>query len=183
MGSMTKSEIEKELEDKGDFVKIDRLTGFLKEPLSMDLKKFVYLKLAEIYERINMLNEAAKMYSNMASISITFSEKIHHLVKETELYIRSGAFDKAEESMKRANAQANSREKEEIYFTVKDFYKKQAEICERELKRNNAARTYEKLLEMNLNEQERKEIKEKLLVLYDKLGKRKEYDALEKKEF
>ena len=177
---MIKSEIEEELAGKGDFVKIDYLTQFLKEPLSTDIKKFVFIKLAELYEKIGMLEEAAKNYNNASIISIPFSEKMKYFVKEAELYIRAGNFGKADEAMKKAMSQANSIEKNDIYFSIKEFYKQEAEAYERKLKRVNAARIYEKLLEMKISESEKKAIKERLLDIYDKLGKRKEYLVLKK---
>jgi len=170
---MIKSEIEEELTGKGDFVQIDYLTRFLKEPLTMDMKKFIFLKLAELYEKISMLKEAAKNYNDAAMVSIAFSEKINHYMKEADLYIKADDFEKCDEAMKKAMAQANSTEKNDIYFTVKGFYKLQAETYEKNLKRASAARVYEKLLEMRISDSERKEIKEKLLGTYDKLGKRR----------
>ena len=177
---MQKHEIDQELEGKGDFVQIDNLNQFLKEPLTMDMKKFVYLKMADIYKRVGMLTEAAKMYDNTGMITIAFSEKIKHFVKEAELYIKTGSFDSVDKAMRKAMNQANTMEKQDIYFAVKDFYKRQAEIYEKELKRNHAVRIYEKILEMKITDQERKEIKEKLLNLYEKLGKRREFLFLEK---
>jgi len=178
---MTKSEIEGEISGKGDFVQIDALTIFLKEPLSMDIKKFVFIKLAELYEKTGMLKEAAKNHNNAARVSIPFSEKIKHFVKEAELYIRAGDFEKADEARKKALNEANSAEKSEIYITIKDFYKKEAGAFEKDLKRAHAARIYEKLLEMKISDFERKEISGKLLEMYDKLGKTKEYNILKKR--
>ncbi len=178
---MSKSEIEKQLEGKGNFTQIGYLNQFLKESLTMEMKKFTFLKLGGLYEKIGMSEEAAKMYSNSSMVSITFSEKIRHFVKETEMYIKTGNFDKADGAMKKAMAQANSMQKQEIYYAVRDIYKKQGEHYEKELKRNHAARIYGKLLEMKIGDSERKEIKEKLLELYDKLGKRKEYLELERR--
>jgi tetratricopeptide (TPR) repeat protein len=180
---MSKSEIEQELEGKGNFVQIDHLTYFLKENLTLDMKKFICIKLATLYEKVGMLTEAAKMYESAGIISIAFTEKMKHFVKEAELYIKTGSFDRADEAMKKAMGQANSIEKQNIYTSIKEFYKRQAEVYEKELRRNHAAIIYEKLLEMKISDQERKEIKEKLLVLYDKLGKRDEYLLLERKGF
>jgi mitochondrial fission protein ELM1 len=101
-------------------------------------------------------------------------------MKEAELYIKADDFEKSDGAMKKAMSQANSTEKNEIYLTVKDFYKRQAEAYEKNLKRAGVARIYEKLLEMKISDLERKEIKEKLLEIYDKLGKRKEYLVLKK---
>lgn len=175
---MSKHEIEEILEGKGDFVQIDYLTKFMNEEMSFDLKKFICFKLAEIYERKGMLNDAAIMFEDIALISIAFSEKIKYYVKVAELYIRVGFFDKAYSAMKKALNQGNEQQKYEVYFTIKGFYMRQAEIYESELKRNHAAKIYEKLLNMNINDFEKEEIKEKLLGLYEKLGKFKEYSAL-----
>ncbi len=178
--SMTKTEIEQELKGKGDFVQIDNLSRFLKEQIAMDTKKFVFLKLAVLYEKAKMLNDGAKMYGNAAELSMAFTEKIKNYMKEAELYVKSGAFDRVENAMKKAIGQANSKEKEDIYASVKMFYKEQAKACESELRRNQAVKFYEKILEMRVSELERMEIKEKLLELYKKLGKLHEYRALEK---
>ncbi len=177
---MTKSEIEQFLKSKGDYVQIDHLGRFLKEPLHMEIKKFVFLKLAVLYEKAKMFNEAAKMYNNVADLSIPFVEKINYHMKEAELYSRIGAFDRVELAMKKAMSQANSREKEEIYASVKQFYKEQAKANETLLKRNQAIKFYEKILEMRSSEQERAEIKQKLMDLYKKVGKLHEYSAVER---
>ncbi|MCX6749190.1 MAG: hypothetical protein NTW17_00390 [Candidatus Pacearchaeota archaeon] len=178
--TMSKSEIEKDLQGKGDFVQIDHLIRFLKDQLSMDTKKFVFLKLAALYEKAKLLDEAARMQNNAAELAIAFTEKITYYKKEAELYIKSGAFDKAEKAMRDAMSQANLREKEDIYAFIKQFYKEQALVCEKNEKRNQAVRLYEKILEMRITETERSEIKAKLLELYKKLGKVREYMILEK---
>lgn len=176
---MSKSEIEKELEGKGDFVQMDYLTRFLKDSLGIEMKKFVFLRLAEIYEKKGMFNDAAKMFNDAALISIAFSEKIKNHVKEAELHIKSGNFEKVDEAVKKAMRDANASQKAEILFVIKNFYKRQAEIYEKERRRNNASKIYEKLLQMKLSEQEKQEIKEKLLELYEKLGRSKEDSVLE----
>jgi len=177
---MAKSEIEQALKGKGDFVQIDSLGRLLKEPIAFDTRKFVFLKLATLYEKAKMFNDSAKMYGNAAEISLPFAEKIKHYMKETELYAKTGAFDRVENAMKKAMAQANSREREEIKISVKMLYKEQAKTCEAELRRNQATRFYEKILEMRIPEQERRETGEKLLELYKRLGKLREYQVLEK---
>src|SRR3989344_1589944 len=178
---MTKSEIEKEIADKGIYVQIDHLTRFLKEPLTMDMKKFVYLKLGETYEKINMFKEAAKMYDNMAGLSITFVEKIKHHMKSVETYVKGGDVAGSEEAMKKAMSDANSVQREEIYQQTLRLYKTQADIFEKNMKRTNAMQIYEKLLEMRLSETEKSEVKVKLKSLYENLGRRKELHSLERK--
>lgn len=176
---MTKGEVEKELAGQGEFVQIDHLSVFLKEDIPTDIRKFAMLRIAEIYEKKMMFGEAAKIYNNLSIISIPFAEKIKAHVKEAEMCIKGGYFKEADYATTKAMNQANTFEKNDIMFSIKQFYKKQAEIYEKEIRRNNAARLYEKLLELpGMTEAERREIKEKLLGLYEKLGKFREYNAL-----
>ncbi|MFA4953216.1 MAG: hypothetical protein WC584_03265 [Candidatus Pacearchaeota archaeon] len=178
--NISKEEIEKTLQGKGDFVKIDHLSELLKENLPFETKKYVCIKLADIYEEKSMLVDAAKMYEIIGIAAVAFSEKMKYYVKEAELFIKAGQFERADEAMKKAIGLGNASEKTEIYFVIKEFYKKQAGVYERELRRNHAAKMYEKLLEMKISEAEREEIKEKLLKMYEKLGKVKEFFNLQK---
>jgi len=177
---MTKKEIENFLKGKGDFVQLSHLEIFLKKDLPLDTKKFVYLKIAEIYEKKSMFTEAAKICHNLAIISVAFSEKIKYHIKEAELYVKAGMFSRVDEAMRKAMNDANATEKAEILITIKNFYKRQAEQYIKEHRRNNAAKIYEKLLEMNISEIERKEIKENLLKIYEKIGKLREYYDLKR---
>jgi len=179
---LSKSDVEMQISGKGEFVQIDNLNNLLKQRLHRDTKKFIYLKLIEIYNKRKMFNDVAKMYEGLAGICIAFSEQIKNHIKATEYYIQAGFFDKADYSMRKALNEANSVEREEIIFSIKEFYKKQAEEYERELKRNHAAKIYEKLLEMNISDLERREIKEKLMELYEKLGRLKEFYAMKRFE-
>ena len=179
---LSKSDVEMQIAGKGEFVQINLLNNLLKQILHRDTKKFVYLKLIEIYTKRKMFNDVAKMYEGLAGICIAFSEQIKNHLKATEYYIQAGFFDKADYSMRKALNEANSVEREEIVFSVKEFYKKQAEEHERELKRNHAARIYEKLLEMSITDEERREIKGKLMELYERLGKLKEFYAMKRFE-
>lgn len=130
-----------------------------------------------------MLSDAAKTYEALAIAAIAFSEKRLYYIKETELFIKAGMFERADEAMKKGMNLGTASDKSEIYFVVKEFYKKQAEAYEREMRRAHAAKIYEKLLEMNISSMEREEIKEKLLKLYEKLGKVREYFNLKRGEF
>jgi len=164
---MRKEEIEQFLENKGDFVRIDHLSRFLKDNLTMDIKKYVAIKLGELYDKKLMFSEAAKMYDIAAIFSIPFAEKIKYYTKEAELFIKTGAFDRADEAVRKAMVEAKEKERAEIYVSIKEFYKKQAQIFEKENRRSNSGT-------------ERGEVKEKLLSLYEKTGKLKEYYELKR---
>lgn len=179
---MSKSEVVKELEGRGDFVQIDYLTRFIEEGLPRDMKKFAYAKLAEIYAKRHMTSEAAKTYGFIADLSITFEEKIQFNIKQVELYIQAGQFDRADECIQTALRFANASQRPEIMLAIKEFYKRQAAVYEKERRRAHAAKLYEKLAGMKiLSESEKEDVKEKLLNLYEQLGKVREYQILKGK--
>ena len=178
--SISKSDVEKELKEKGDFVKIDHLTRLLEGNISRDVKSFIYLKLAELYEKKSIFTESAKMFNKIALNSITFADKIKFHTKEAEMYVKAGNFKKVDDAVKKAMSEANANQRAEINFNVREFYKRQAEIYEKELKRNHAVKVYEKLLETTSSEIDKRMIKKKLLGLYEKLGRLKEYFVLKK---
>ena len=168
---MLKSEIEKIIDGKGGFVQIDYLTAYLKEDITMEMKKFAYSKLIVAYERMRMYADVAKVYHNLSVFSIAYSEKMKCHIREADYYIKAGDFENADLAMKKGMHHANSMEKEDIYFAVKNLYLRQAEVYEKEMKRNQATKIYEKLLEMNLTGSESGLFKKKLIGLYEKLGK------------
>lgn len=175
---MSKSEIEKELLNKGTFVQIDYLTAFIKEDIPTDIRRFAMLKMTELYEKSMMFREVAKIYNNLALLVTPFSEKIKYHIKEAEALIKLGESREADYAMQKAMTQANTFEKNDIIFNIKQFYKKQAEVFEKEMRRNNAAKMYEKLLELSSTDTEKRAVRMKLMELYEKLGKFREYNAL-----
>lgn len=179
---MTKVEIEKELNGKGDYVQIDNITRFLRENLPTDIKRFLYLKLTEIYERRNMFSEEAEVYNKLIEISMTPSDKTTYLIKATECYIKAGFFDKADLMMSRATAEVKELERRKIVNSIIEFYKRQAQVYEKEKRRNKAMKTYEKILSMNIVSSEKDEIQKKLAVLYRELGMVGEYMKLQGKK-
>ncbi len=177
---ITKHEIAEELAKKGEFVQMGYLSDLLKKDTSTDAKLFICIKLAELYEKRRLYTEAAKVHHIAAIISMKFEDKIKHHLRETEFYIKAGNFLLADDAMKKAMSQANSSERNGIYETIKQFYLTQAEVYEKEKRRNHASKIYEKVLEMRVGDVERQRIKQRLLELYDKLGKTKEYFKLKK---
>jgi tetratricopeptide (TPR) repeat protein len=178
---MTKLDIEKELNGQGDYVQIDNITRFVKDNPPIDIKRFVYLKLAGIYERRNMFADAAEIYMKLIEISLVEKDKVNYLTKATENYIKAGFFDKADATLKKALSEASVLERGKISISIKEFYKTQAQLYEKEKRRQKAIQTYEKMLSMNYSDYEKKEIAQKLLVLYKELGMVEQYMILNKK--
>lgn len=175
---MSKSEIEKELKGKGDFIQIDYLNRFIAQKPPLHEKKFAFIRLIDIYNSKKMFNDVAKIYNNLSLLALSPQEKLDYLVKETKAHIQGGRFDEADSVMRRAMEEVPIIRKTEIYEDIKNFYKQQADQYEKESKRNHSAKVYEKILTMKITEQEKAEVKSKLLSLYDQLGKFKESSVL-----
>ena len=176
---MLKNEVEEFLKEKGEFMQIDYLNNYLKLMPPIEMRKFAYIKLAEIYNKKKMFAESAKAYRNVAMNSTIFREKIKYFIEEAKEYIRKGEFIDADKAIKRALTESTIDQRKQITKEIIIFYKEIAQELENGLKRNQASRIYEKILKFDLSEQEKLEIKEKLKKLYEKLGKVRESRLLE----
>ena len=155
---------------------------FLEEVLrkisSFETKKFIHLKLAELYENRKMFREAAKHIVACSDISVAFKDKLDLLAKAAELLIKSKEYKLVDHLTKKAIAIGTNNEARIFKDLIKNLYMRQAEIYESLGKRNYALICYEKVFSLELNQNEKKEIKIKLMELYERLGKIKEYFAL-----
>ncbi len=177
---LTKKEIEAKLSSVGDYVKMDYLQSCLKKQLDFDTKRFVLLKLSSIYESSKMYLEAGKLMRIAADINTTFEGKTNDFVKSVELFIKSGNYNEADISFNKAMALANERQKVGIKIKIKDFYKSHSRDLISKDKRKHAMEAYEKILTLDLDPIEKKEVQSNLLDLYQKLGKITDYYSLKK---
>ena len=175
---MHKSDIEKFLEGKGDFVKIDYLTRYIKIMPPIEMRKFAYLKLAEIYMGKEMYVDAAMAFKNAGVNSVSFKEKQENFLDEARAYISGGKFDDADKALRRAMDEGNQKEKEDLYKGILNCYKTEAEKLEKMGKHGSLVKLYEKMLRLKFSDAEHAGVKENLLKLYEKLGKVKEYKIL-----
>ena len=176
----SREEIESHLRGKGDFVQIDYLDRSLRYSLGVDLKKFVMVRLAGLYEKVNMVTEAAKYYSNVAELSTTFSEKRELFMKEFECYVRANIFARSDIALKKAMNEGNVRETKELKERVKGVYLRVAQEHDSKNRKGQALHFYERVLQEGLSEGERQQVKMRLLALYRDLGKIREYGILQR---
>jgi hypothetical protein len=178
----SKEDIERGLEGKGDFVRLDRIDNFLKQTKSLDIRKFLLAKQAEIYEAKGMLAEAARIHDALAHLSLTLSDKTNQHMKETELYVRGSMLEQADLAMKKAMTEMDERQKESVRKSVIDLYLKQGSEFERSQRRAQAMKLYEKMLTMHYASAGDKETANKrLLNLYEQTGKVREFFNLKGK--
>lgn len=172
--NMSKKEIEDELSKKGDFVQLDYLNRFIETRPPLEIKKFCYIKISEIYEKKSMFMDAGNFLEKAAESSISFSEKIEYFIGAAEFFVRGNYLEKADYAFKKALHNANSSEKLKISSKRLEIYYKYAEETDKKGKRAHAIKLYDKLFSMNLPEEKKEEIKKILLRLHEKMGNFKE---------
>ncbi len=177
----TIEQIERKLEEMSTTLnKINYLESVLKvTSFSFEIKRFLWSKLSELYEERKMFERAAKAMANKARIEVSFRDKIDSYITSAELFSRTGKVDDADEMFIRAGRDANTEQKAKIKLARKNIYLISAHELERKEKRAHAAKFYEKLIKMNLEEVEKSEIKKKLLSTYKALGLFREARLLE----
>lgn len=179
---MKKYEIEGALTGKDDFVQIDYLTKYITEQPPIDMRKYAHLRLARIYLNRSMFVDAAKAFRNAAINSVKFVEQQENCMKEAKCYIRALKFEDAGSALKKAFAEANQKQRNEMYRDFLDYYKKVGEDFEKAGLPGKSTKLYEKLIRMKITDEDKAQIKEKLLSLYERLGKTKEYNFLKSME-
>lgn len=170
-------QIENKLKTMSDFLKMEYLEECSKQNIDLNIKRFCNQELSKLYTGRNMFSEAAKNISSVAEMAATYKEKINAYMAEAELWIKSGDYEMAEEAFRKSLAYGNTKEKQEMKEAFKALFLKQALMHEKANKNSNALKIYEKLLHM-ADDKEKLEIKKKILPLYGKLGKIREYTLL-----
>ena len=178
MIQITKTEIERAVNGKDDFVKIDYLNRYLNQVDNFELKKFILLNLAVIHESKNMLPAAIRNITAAADIAITYKEKIELHMKIAELYIKARNFPMAENALKQAMYFAPEMEKLRLKSKYVDIFLKVAKDFETNNKLRQAIEIYEQILSSGLTEEKKMEVKNKLLEYYNKRGMIREYNKL-----
>ncbi|MDO8460213.1 MAG: hypothetical protein Q7S74_03835 [Nanoarchaeota archaeon] len=176
----TRVEIEKKIAPMGDYVKMEYLSQCLKQSIDFDTRKFVLSKLAALYESRGMFLEAGKLVRNAADIHTNFQAKINEFVKSGELFVKAGNYDEADISFRRALSDATPLQRKEIKDKIKKIYISQAKSYGTKDKRKHAMKVYEKLLTLDINLTERKEVQTTLMQIYENLGKIKEFYAMKR---
>ena len=152
--------------------KIAYLESALKESgFTFEIKRFILLKLVGLYEMRGMFEKAGKAMSNKAGMDITFPDKIESYLRAAELFSKVGRVDEADEMFIRALRDGNDVQRQKIKLARKNIFKVNADELERKGKRVGAAKFYEKLVKMNLDDIEMGEIKTKLIDTYRAMGR------------
>ena len=176
----TLEEIEAKINEmQTDLNKIAYLESALKEDLTYEVKRFIWEMLAELYESQKMYEKAAKAIQNRTGVDISFKEKVEGYLHAGELYAKAGKVDDAESMFLKAFGNADNQQKLRIKLAMKNIFLISAQELERKRKELAALKYYERLIKMPLDEIEKKEIKDKLITLYRRLGRFKDAKLVE----
>jgi tetratricopeptide (TPR) repeat protein len=163
-----------------DLNKIIYLESALRETgFTFEIKRFIWKELGELYATRKMFDKAAKAFSNKSGVEMTIRDKIDSCVSSAEFFSRAGKVDEADDMFLRALREANLEQRNKINLAKKNIYLVCAKDLEKKGKKATAMRFYEKLIKTDLEEVEKKEIKDKLLSTYKALGHFREAKLLE----
>jgi tetratricopeptide (TPR) repeat protein len=160
--------------------KIGYLESALQVPgFSFEIKRFIWNELAKLYEERKMFERAARALANKAGVEPMVKDKIDSYITAAELYARIGKIDAADDMFLRATRDSREEDKRRVKLARKNVYSVTATELESKGKKASAVKFYEKLIKMNLDEEEKLAIKHKLLDTYNTLGLFREAKLLE----
>ncbi|MCK4997590.1 hypothetical protein KAS08_04760 [Candidatus Pacearchaeota archaeon] len=151
--------------------KINYLESALTTPgFSFELKRFLFGMLANLYEERKMFERAAKSMSDKANVEVGDRERIDSYVNAAELYSKAGKIRDADEMFSRAIRNTTPEGNAKVKLARKNIYFAIANELERRGRKASAIKFYEKLIKMNLEDIDKKDVKEKLISTYNCLG-------------
>ncbi|MEK6936284.1 MAG: hypothetical protein AABW67_05845 [Nanoarchaeota archaeon] len=175
----TEREIIDRAEKMSDFVKMEYLETCLKKNIDISAEKYCYKKLSELYEKKIMYSEAIKNISRLAELSTSAKDKSQVFMKEAELLIMGEFYDRVDYAFKKAIEFSAKEEFFEKKRQLVMLYKTKIKMLEDKGKVAGVLTVYEHLIHL-LTDAEKIEAKKKMLVLYNKLGKVREFMILKK---
>lgn len=177
----TLDEVKKKLETQtSDFNQISYLENVIaQQSLTFDIKRWTYTKLAELYEKKRYFDKAARAVLNRTTLEVLYRERIASFLRAGDLFAKGARMEECIQAFLKAYSEGNNQEKSIIKQKMMESIRNAAMEAERSGKKNAVIPYYQKLLELPIGENERQQIKEKLIVLYKSLGKFAEIKSLE----
>ncbi len=174
-------EIESKLQTMGDYVKIDYLSSCLKNHIDSDTKRYVLIKLRDLFIQKSMFPDAGRAMTSAGEINASSSGKISDFLKAVEYFVKGGDFEGVQKALSRALSSAQEFEKKGIKEKIKSMYIAQARELTNKNKRRQAIGFYEALFEFDLDAREKEEVDSNLLALYKSMGRIEDYFILKRK--
>ena len=160
--------------------KIAYLESALRESgFSFEIKRFIWEELVLLYEERGMYEKAGRAMASKAGGEVSRNEKVESYLKAAELFAKGGRVDEADDMFVRAGRDGDVEDKVKIKLARKNIFMVNAQELEKQGKKVSASKFYEKLIKMNLAEEEKQEIKEKLVEIFRATGRFRDAELLE----
>lgn len=160
-----------------DFSKIYYLERLAKENGDISVKKLCYNKLSGIYLSKSMHSKAADNMESLARFALSHEEKVSILMSCVKLLIDGSDNNRAEAVFDKVISISSPSKKIFLRKELVTLYKNRASSLEKSMKSGAALVVYERIFKIG-DDIDRKEVKEKLLPLYLKLGRTSDYNRL-----
>lgn len=144
-----------------------------------EIKKFLLNEIAVLYDERKMFERAARSMANKAGVEASTREKIESYLRAAEFYSKAGKVELADDMFLRSIKDADKEQKEKVMLARKNIFLTFAKELEAKGRKASSVKFYEKLIKMKLDNIERKEIIEKLILIYKALGMFREARMLE----
>jgi|APSaa5957512622_1039677.scaffolds.fasta_scaffold76975_2 hypothetical protein len=161
-----------------DLSKINYIESALLGNFDSETKRYLWVLVSELYESRKMYEKAGRAMSAKANAEVIFRETIDSYLKAGELFAKAGNVSESELMFIRAMRIGNDEQKLKIKFAMKNIFLINAEVFARS-RRNVAVVFYERLMELKLEADEKQQIKQKLMAIYQSLGRFKDVKLLE----
>ena len=174
--NITEEDIRAKLKTLSSMLQQEYLENLLKRMnLNPDIKLMISREVVELYVRRGLWSNAAKIMES-AAISFHNPNTKRDIYKQAGiLYVRACDFLTADDCFKRAIENALDREKPFLKKEIETIYLTEAQNFENIGKRQKTVDIYERIKRTNPDESVKRKINEKLVVLYEKLGKIREH--------
>lgn len=172
---VTKEDILNKISGKSDEIKLEFLEKTVKTMENdQETRKLAFLIMAELYIKKMWWTNAARAYQNAADLAKTFDEKKDLFFKSGTLFVRAEDYFTAEDTFRKTLVLALKKEREPLKEKVIQVYLDLGKEYENKRMQTKAISLYNKTLTLNLPLEKANEIRDKIAILYEKIGKPRE---------
>lgn len=151
--------------------KLEFIENEMNKGMSTEVKIAVLISRAEIYLRKKWRNLAATDYCNAAALPPTFREQIELYFKGALAYLLADKYLSADDVFRKVLVLAPESEKQKLKEKIIMLYLERATTHEQKKKYIKAIAAFEKVLSLNLDFNKKIALYDKLIELYEKIGK------------
>ncbi len=175
----TKEEFLRNLDGKNDGIKLEILEKVTKNPgEDIETRKTAFILMTDIYINKMWWSNTAKAFMNAADLAKTFDEKKDLFFKAGTYFVRADDYFTAEDTFRKSIVLAAKKDKESLKEMVINVFLNLAKEYENKRMQTKAISIYNKTLSLNLPIERVNEIREKMAVLYEKVGKPREANQI-----